>query len=225
MVCTQDCRKSCVLFVVPSVCLWTKITKNSQQPVVPPVGKLLCVNFNAQGRWPKDYFTSLICLERMLMIRCQFSVFFPPQCLANCCPKKEGLLLLLCLYILPNKEKWVIQSNMSVPSPAGCFSCHLLHDASLCFSCLSLLLKQTEGSGNLSSFSYIQHVSPGLFVSLRPNSIKDKHHLLGGSMLWCLERGLWSQGSSVWIMALSLTQHCGLTRVTCLLWLGFPDTE
>lgn len=132
--------------------------------------------------------------------------------------------MLLWLYILLNKGKWIIQSNMSVPSPAGCFSCHLFHDASLCFSYSSVIIKQTEGSSNLSSFSYIQHVSPW-YVSLRPNSIKNKYNLLGGSMLWYLERRLWSQGSSVWIMALSLTQQCGITQATWLQWLGFPDIK
>ena len=42
--------------------------------------KSLWVSFNTQGRWPKDSFASFISLERMLIIRCQFSLcFFSPQ--------------------------------------------------------------------------------------------------------------------------------------------------
>lgn len=67
--------------------------------------KLLCMSFNTLGRWSKDYFPSFICLERMLMIRCQFSLHFFLNCLANWYLNKEHLLLLLFLYILLNLGK------------------------------------------------------------------------------------------------------------------------
>lgn len=87
----------------------------------------------------------------------------------------------------------------SVPSTGECFSCHLLHDSSLCLSHLALIIKQTEKIAVISIVFLSSSMYPlvDYFVFLRPNIIKNKHKLLGGSILWYEERGLWSLGSSV----------------------------